>query len=209
SVEMQSLKGTYTGDCKKGKANGKEKAVGVDTYEGEFRSGLPDGEGTYTWNNGDIFKGHFVKGVRDGKGAFTFKRANATDSIVEGYWKKGDYIGKYEKPYTIYFKSAMVTELDMDYKKDNFDQITIFVSNTSGGSSTINGDLPKMKVDDVQLVSGRIGRTMTNYNHPKKTETTISNVTYPVRMKIIMGRESIEVEFREPGSYTADVYINQ
>jgi hypothetical protein len=31
-VDQQSLKGTYTGDCKKNKAHGKGKAVGTDTY---------------------------------------------------------------------------------------------------------------------------------------------------------------------------------
>ncbi len=33
--------------CKKGKANDKGKASGTDTCEAEFKSGLPDGEGTY------------------------------------------------------------------------------------------------------------------------------------------------------------------
>ena len=37
-VDKESLKGTYTGDCKKNKAHGKGKAVGMDTYEGEFKN---------------------------------------------------------------------------------------------------------------------------------------------------------------------------
>ena len=37
---METLKGTYTGECKKGKANGRGKAVGTDTYEGFFKTGL-------------------------------------------------------------------------------------------------------------------------------------------------------------------------
>jgi len=62
SVEKESLKGTYTGDCKNGKANGKGKAVGADTYEGDFKSGLPDGQGTYMWNNVIVLPGNSQKG---------------------------------------------------------------------------------------------------------------------------------------------------
>ena len=66
-VEKDSLKGTYTGDCKKGKASGHGKAIGADTYEGEFNSGWPDGEGTYTWSNGNIYKGSLKKGLKNGR----------------------------------------------------------------------------------------------------------------------------------------------
>jgi len=36
---MGTIKGTYTGDCKKGKASGKGKAIGTDTYKGDFKTG--------------------------------------------------------------------------------------------------------------------------------------------------------------------------
>jgi hypothetical protein len=79
-VDKESLKGTYTGDCKKNKAHGKGKAVGIDTYEGEFKNGVPDGQGTYTWGNKNIFEGKFLKGLREGKGKMTMKRKGAQDS---------------------------------------------------------------------------------------------------------------------------------
>ena len=56
-VIPDDIKGTYDGECKKGKANGFGKAVGTDTYEGEFKKGFPHGKGTYTWGNGNIFTG--------------------------------------------------------------------------------------------------------------------------------------------------------
>src|SRR5437868_10788313 len=73
AVEKESLKGIYTGDCKNGKANGNGKSVGTDTYEGDFKSGLPDGRGTYVWINGNQYTGKFVKGLKEGKGLIALK----------------------------------------------------------------------------------------------------------------------------------------
>src|SRR5688572_10292771 len=67
-VLVDSLKGTYTGECKNGKANGNGKAVGIHTYDGEFKNGLPEGKGKYTWSNGDYYYGSWKKGQKDGKG---------------------------------------------------------------------------------------------------------------------------------------------
>lgn len=108
------------------------KAVGTDTYEGEFRAGLPDEQGIYTWSNGNTRTGKFVKGLREGKGNAIFKRTNAPDSLVEGFRKKNVYPGKYENPYKIYFTSKSITQTEVEYKKDVFNQVTFFVTNTSG-----------------------------------------------------------------------------
>src|SRR5688572_10083425 len=105
TVESELLKGTYSGECKKGKANGKGKATGIDSYEGDFRSGKPDGKGTYSWANGNLFVGQFAGGMKEGKGKLIYKRTNAKDSSVEGFWKKDQYVGRYEHPYSIIHKS--------------------------------------------------------------------------------------------------------
>lgn len=210
AVEQASIRGTYTGDCKKGKANGKGKSVGIDRYEGDFKAGLPDGNGIYTWSNGNSFTGHFVKGIKQGKGLLTLKRSGTEDSVIDGYWKNDAYIGKYEQPYTVYFKSKLVTEFEVSYKKDAFSQITFFVTNTSGGTQTpFNGYYPRLKVDEIQLSYGRYGRLMINDVHTKKTESILSDVTYPIRMKVIIDKEEVEIEFREAGSYVVDLHINQ
>ena len=56
-VMVDDIAGSYEGDCYKGKAHGVGKAIGKDTYEGEFKKGYPEGKGTYTWINGDYFEG--------------------------------------------------------------------------------------------------------------------------------------------------------
>ena len=54
-----------------------------DKYEGEWKDGLPNGQGTCTWSNGDIYVGEFKDGAFNGQG--TYKYAN-----------KDVYIGEYK-----------------------------------------------------------------------------------------------------------------
>ena len=210
SVEKGSLKGTYTGDCKNGKANGKGKATGTDSYEGDFKSGLPEGQGTYTWANGSRYTGKFVKGLKEGKGALIYKRANASDSLVEGFWLKDEYAGKNEKPYKIYFTSKSMTQAEVEFKKDSFKQITFNITNTSGAGVELSGEPgSRMTVDDVHMVKGSYGRMRTNDDHAKKSETVLNDIVFPARMKVTIGTEQIEIEFYEEGSYVVSVRINQ
>ena len=111
-VRLESLKGKYEGDCKKGLADGMGKATGIDTYEGEFRKGLPDGKGTYTWSNGDVFEGTFKKGLKEGDGKLTYNRSRiGDDSIRTGFWKKDVYLGLYEHPYKVLGKTSPVNRI--------------------------------------------------------------------------------------------------
>jgi hypothetical protein len=209
AVEMESLIGTYTGDCKKGKANGKGKAVGTDTYEGDFKSGLPEGKGTYVWSNGNRFTGEFSGGLKEGAGIMFYKRENVKDSIVEGYWKKDIYTGREESAYKLIFKSKLVNDLEVEFKEDRYNRITFFITNTSGGGFYVDGtQMTRMKVDEVQIVSGAYGRLFINDNHAKKTESVLEDVIYPIRFKAIIGEEQVEMEFRKPGSYVITLRIN-
>lgn len=210
AVEKESLKGTYTGDCKKGKANGKGKAVGADTYEGEFKNGLPDGQGTYTYSNGNVFKGSFSKGLKQGEGSMTYKRTGKSDSTIKGFWSKDLYVGLYEKPYTIYTKGEAVNDVDVKYQKEGMSQITFVVSDASGGGFSAGGtQRASGRVDNIQRISGeRYGQVTTN-ERGKKTETIINEVTFPLRIKVFISGEELEMEFREPGSYTVNVNVNK
>jgi hypothetical protein len=92
-VLMPEISGSYTGKCKKGLANGKGIAVGTDTYEGRFSKGLPNGIGKYTWADGRVYEGSWGAGEKDGKGKMIYPPEQG-DSIVSGYWKKDEYVGK-------------------------------------------------------------------------------------------------------------------
>jgi hypothetical protein len=107
-VLKKELAGKYEGELKKGLAHGQGTAVGLDSYTGHFSKGLPEGQGTYTFSNQDVYKGEFSKGLFSGKGLFTFKKA-VGDSILEGYWDAGKYVGKTKvEPYEISNKTGGV-----------------------------------------------------------------------------------------------------
>lgn len=208
-VDKESIKGTYTGECKKGKAHGQGKSAGTDTYEGAFKSGLPDGQGTYTWSNGNVFTGKYIKGLREGKGIMTFKMLNVQDSIVEGYWKKDSYIGKYEKPWVIHSKTGSVRDVDVEYTPDNVRRVKIIITNTTGGVKTPSGEKPRYTVGEAIVLKGHYERLTSLESHLKSTETSLMEVTFPLRVKLVMFQEEVDIEFYETGSYTVTIQINQ
>jgi hypothetical protein len=56
---------------------------------------------------------------------------------------------------------------------------------------------------------GSFGKMSHNFNHLKKTETILTQVIVPARMKVIMDSEELEIEFFEPGRYIINVRINK
>lgn len=207
-VDKESIKGTYTGECKKDKAHGKGKSVGADTYEGDFKNGLPDGQGTYTWGNKNSFIGKFVKGLREGKGKMIFKREGAQDSILEGFWKKDAYIGKNERPYQVISKTGSVREVSAEFTPDNVSRVRIIITNTTGGVPSIGGQLPSFKVDNIVVLKGFYQRQTSLESHYKSTETSLFEITFPLRIKLMIAREEVDIELFEEGSYTINIAIN-
>jgi hypothetical protein len=135
-VKMASLTGYYSGDCKKGFANGDGRAEGLDVYEGAFKKGYPYGKGTYTWRNGNMYEGEFVKGDKHGEGVLKMYRAGK-DSTVVGFWRRDEYIGR---------------EKLSEYKvvsKRNIDRITF--RETKGAASDVRISFIKMGVKHNEL----------------------------------------------------------
>ena len=134
-VLLDSLKGTYEGDCSNGKASGKGKAVGVATYDGDFKNGLPDGKGKYTWPNGDFYYGSWKKGLKEGKGEI-HRTVNGTETLITGFWKKDNYKGQFEEPYKIMNMSNLVSSQFVQKIESN--RNSVIVSMKSGARAEAN-----------------------------------------------------------------------
>lgn len=70
--------------------NGVSEFQNGDRYVGNFKKGLPDGIGTYTWKNGREYFGEFKNGLPNGKGKFT----DMSNSVYIGDFVDGRMSGK-------------------------------------------------------------------------------------------------------------------
>lgn len=133
-VLLEPIKGTYTGDCKKGLANGEGTAIGTDSYTGKFKKGLPHGEGVYTFSTGEIYVGSFKDGQKSGMGKL--KLADGTIA-KEGLWKEDQFFREQDVPdYKIGMRRNVVSITIRDLGGDD-DKIDIILSR-DGRESTEN-----------------------------------------------------------------------
>jgi hypothetical protein len=124
-VLKKELVGKYTGGLKNRIAQGKGTAIGLDTYTGNFRKGLPNGEGTYKDSEGNIFKGSFVNGKKQGKGELILSGL-VKDMILKGYWESDKYIGNnIDAQYEISNKTGSVTPRIFSVGAGNKVELTI------------------------------------------------------------------------------------
>jgi len=153
SVLLKELKGEYHGKIRKGLANGKGEAKGVDTYKGEFKKGLPHGVGKYIWSTGEIYVGEWYKGKRSGEGTYIFKVKSGDTSLV-GEWKEGKYMGPISKA-PVVKRYYNVDNFSFQNTGVNFNRVLIYFTQngttntrienlmltTSSGTRTSSGQL--------------------------------------------------------------------
>lgn len=77
----------YSGDWKYGvpHGDGKLKLTGGSMYIGAFQRGLPEGTGIFQETNGDLYQGEWKRGLRDGLGIMEYANGNR----YEGQWHLG------------------------------------------------------------------------------------------------------------------------
>jgi hypothetical protein len=214
-VLLGSVSLSYVGDCKDDKANGKGKATGQDTYEGDFKAGYPDGSGKYTWKQGDWFDGSWKKGIREGQGEMHYKKEGRPDSVMTGFWKKDVYVGRFEIPYKVINQSSKISTVKVTrnngYKEHD---ITFTIESTSGGTSSTGvrdasfSDIPKMKLTGVDVQKGNFDK-QTNFDNLARTSKSIlKTVEFPFKATFrIDDSQAVEIEFFEEGNYLVEVRI--
>jgi len=198
-VLMPEIAGTYKGKCKKGLAHGRGDATGVDHYVGHFSKGLPDGNGTYTWANGDVYKGEFLKGKRDGEGTLKISLAGR-DSLVSGIWKEDNYMGPVpEKPKVI--RKVNLDKYDFTYISNIKNRV--MVSFWQNGHTNMN-------VENISIVSS------SGANVQRGRDYGIDYITYPVEIKVNyttynklhtqLFYVTFEFKISEPGDWQLKLY---
>lgn len=191
-----SLKGTYEGDCKNGKADGKGKATGTDSYDGEFKSGFPDGIGKYTWKNGNYYYGGWKKGLKNGKGQL-YAVENNVGSAKNGYWKNDKYVGLYENPYKIISITSQIGRVEVDNMDKKGSSVSITVTNTSRNNIVMT---------DFQITKGTYERK-SNSSLSSADVTVFRNVVFPFAASFYFGTAILQIEIYEKGEWNIIVPV--
>jgi hypothetical protein len=209
TVATEALKGTYKGGCKNEKADGTGTATGQDSYTGEFKNGYPDGKGKYTWKNGDWFEGEWKKGSREGNGAMHYAEKNPGDSL-SGFWKKDKYVGKYEKPYKVLYKTGNIGNINVVKENATDKEIMFTIKSQFGGAVNMSGQLPKITITTINVENGIFLTRFDDNSNPKTSMTTLRNVTFPIILKMTLTSEDVlEMEFLEEGKYNVEFKTNK
>jgi hypothetical protein len=206
-VLQTSIEGTYTGDCAGGKANGKGKSIGAHTYEGEFKAGLPEGEGTYTWPNGNTYTGSFKKGKMDGKGQMNGKTAAGKDSVLIGFWKKDKGVGEFEFPYQVKDQSGKVVKVNISLISKGDKTGNINISSSQAVSSAPAGSNAVPAITEIYVIAGQyISKTASVLS--KTSVLRLQQMIFPFRARFVYNTGDVfEAVFNEKGDYEVTVNV--
>lgn len=224
AVMVAALKGSYTGECKKGIANGNGTAVGIDTYVGNFKNGYPDGKGKYSWKNGNWYDGFWKKGVFEGEGTLHSAKTNTSDtSELKGFWANGKFKGVRKSSFTVDVMSNKINDVNVRKAGKTGEDITIVVKSITGGGSTLLGGspmqtettvvssntIPKVKLTDIQVLSGSYLTKVDNEYSPIANKYTLQHVVFPISLYLSFDSERIKVDLSEKANWIIDVKLDK
>ncbi len=208
-VLLPEIAANYDGPCKKGKAEGPGTASGTDKYSGNFKDGLPSGKGVYQWQNGDIYDGYLLKGKMDGNGTMTYKRSGKADSVVTGFWKKDEFVGKYERPFIIHSQSSQITRIEvLKGSDDDESTITVELLNSEEGLPRPVSIIQKTILTDITVASGSYDKKVSLNEVNRGVAFKLLDVVFPFKARYKVGNLEMVIEIMEPGDWLINVYQN-
>lgn len=129
-VLMPQIAGEYTGKCKNGVAHGKGLSIGEDTYEGNFKVGLPFGKGEYKWSTGERYVGEWEFGKREGEGIFYYFKDNEPLTL-DGMWIDDQYVGPVPENPKVTAKTGIERYRFQRQSDGNRVQVSFFINGIS------------------------------------------------------------------------------
>lgn len=213
-VEMNSLMGTYSGECKNGYAHGKGEAKGLHRYVGIFSNGLPNGKGVYYYSDSIYYMGNFLDGIREGKGEMHYLLNGVTDSIVKGYWSADEYRGKryvtYDFPDNSLFDFVEIKPGDV-----TGNSITISITTTSGSpkgipNSISGGSGYVLTITELIAIDGKLIKRLDTYATNNRFFITYEISKFPIKLQAILSNgKTFNLELYKHAAWTAQLYINK
>jgi len=207
-VLLESIAGSYSGDCKKGYAHGKGESKGIFRYVGNFKYGLPDGKGILY--SGDIFfDGNFQDGIKEGKGEMHYLKGNNPDSIIKGYWSGNIFRGKSYKTYETDAVSKF-DRVEISPTSQSGNRITIEISTTSDnpGGQLYSGHLELTELISVKLNS--LLKLIDKYQSTVKSSWTFEITEFPITLRgVLSDGKSFNLELYKAANWTFRIFMNK
>ena len=209
-VLMETIKGTYSGDCKKGLASGKGESKGIFRYAGNFKNGLPNGKGIlYTGDN--FFDGNFLDGIKEGKGEMHYVRANAPDSIIKGYWSGDEYRGTSYKTYQTDAVSKF-DRVEVSPSTESGNKITIEVATTSSSPYGQYSN-PTVSITLTELMSVKLRsllKLVNSFESPLKSTWVFEITEFPITLRgTLSNGQTFNLELYKSANWTFRIFINK
>lgn len=205
-VDVPALQGAYTGDCKNGYAHGKGEAKGWQRYTGQFKYGIPNGQGTYYYSDTMYHTGNFQDGIKEGKGTSYYIRAGKPDSLVKGYWSADVYRGKTYKTYNVNDMPSY-DRVEITPSDERGNTLTIETATTSG---MINGSGGfALTVNDVIALDGSFIRRL-EVSSGLKYLSSWEISKFPVKLRVMLsdGR-AFTIDLYKAARWKIYLYMNK
>ena len=118
---------------------------------------------------------------------------------------------KPEKPFKINEKGMLMTKVDVrreDRGTENIIQIEAL--NVSGGTALVRGPiLPGAEITDIMATQGSYNMTRQISKSGRGETVQILNVVFPVRLRITVSQQILDVEIKEEGFWKIAVGVSQ
>ncbi len=124
-----------------------------------------------------------------------------------------------KEPHIIHSKSARITSVEIKNKKGTNRNIVIQLTNSNAGSTfsitpvdTINrglwNQIPPPQITDITIMNGEYTSAQKRPDNLRNSITTLLQVQYPLRIKIEISGQILDVEFLEAGNWQMNVMLD-
>lgn len=206
-VLLSALEGKYTGECKKGLADGNGDARGLHHYTGAFKKGLPNGKGIYYYSDSLYHSGKFQDGIKEGKGETHYVRGGFPDSIIKGYWSGDVYRGNQYKTYDFNCSQNSDLIVEITPSEQNGNTITIDISTTTGPPG---GGPTSLVINELISTDGNFIKKISGHATNFSSSVTYQLSKFPAKLfAVLSDGRNFQLELYKPATWTVRLKINK
>ena len=146
--------------------------------------------------------------MKEGKGQL-HRFENGKESLITGYWKKGNYRGEYENPYVINNVTTDIGRVEVNKLNDREFTLTVTVESLVNKTTLTSGTFQtSTTMTGVQVTRGSFVSKSTNALTNKEV-TTFRGVVFPFRVMMNFGNSMIDIEIFDQGAWDMRIPINK